>query len=344
MNPAEQLEGMDLPGGWTVGVLHTKSPLATGGTFSQCYSVTSADGRRGFLKALDYHSFFGKGEGTIELATRLFNFEKGLLKLCEDRRMDRVVRALSDGEIYIDPSQPFSRVPYLIFEQADKDVRVHLGSSTEEPSVGWKLRCMHHVATGLRQLHGAGIAHQDLKPSNVLVFLVDSYTNVSKIADLGNASNNDGSSPYEQTKWPGDFTYAPPEIQYSQIDPDWNMRRIATDLYLLGSMLSFIFTQTTAFASLRQYLRLQHDPSNWGTSYQEVLPYVRHAFSQAALLFEQSIPAKLAPDLMPVYLQLCEPDPSRRGSPNIAMNKVSLDRFVTSFDLLAWRAAVGRYG
>ena len=43
---------------------------------------------------------------------------------------------------------------------------------------------MHHIATGLFQLHSAAVAHQDLKPSNVLVF----DHSISKVADLGSAS------------------------------------------------------------------------------------------------------------------------------------------------------------
>lgn len=120
MNAATQLEGLVLPGGWTVGKLNQRSPIAPGGNFSQTYPVTNVDGRSAFLKALDYFSFFGQGEQTIELAARLFNFEKSMLLLCGQKNLDRVVRALADGEILIDPNMLFSRVPYLILKKLIK--------------------------------------------------------------------------------------------------------------------------------------------------------------------------------------------------------------------------------
>ena len=55
-------------------------------------------------------------------------------------------------------------------------------------------RTLHHIAVGLQQLHGEGIAHQDLKPSNVLFF----ETFGAKLADLGCADTlkNPASSPH----------------------------------------------------------------------------------------------------------------------------------------------------
>ena len=97
--------------------------------------------------------------------------------------MDRVVRALDSGSITVDPSIPFTNVPYLIFEAADADIRLHLDTSSAS-TIAWRLRALHHIATGLKQLHGADIAHQDIKPSNILVFVLESLSTVSKVADL----------------------------------------------------------------------------------------------------------------------------------------------------------------
>src|SRR5205823_2049082 len=64
---------------------------------------------------------------------------------------------------------------------------------------------LHHIATGLYQLHSAEVAHQDLKPSNILVF----EGSTSKIADLGCASVKGVASPRDSAAFAGDRTYAP---------------------------------------------------------------------------------------------------------------------------------------
>lgn len=327
-----------------MGPLEKRKPQSTGGRFSQSYRVVNEkDGKQAFLKALDFYSAFGDGPKSIELVATLFNFEEKLLELCKSRGMDRVVRALSSGTVNVDSTTPFGTVPYLIFEAATSDIRVILGDQSPFTNTAWKLRALHHVTTGLKQLHGAGIAHQDLKPSNVLIFLIDQTLFISKIADLGNASSANHNSPYDVVPWAGDYSHAPPEIHYSHIDPDWNRRRIGADLYLLGGLLSFIFSNTTSLATLFHFLPLEFLPGNWDGSYDEVLPYIRHAFTSSSELFESSLPSKLSAELMPVYRQLCEPDPRKRGAPNTLLNSGALEKFVTRFDLLAGKARAGLY-
>jgi serine/threonine protein kinase len=204
LNPSEQLEGLVLDGGWTVGPLIPKKARATGGNFCQCYSVRSESGREAFLKALDFfHAFKTSATVTevIETITVLFNFERDLLKECNRRNMDRVVKAIDSGTVQVEEGNPFAQVPYLIFERADLDVRAHLDDPKLDSSLAWKLRSLHHVATGLKQLHGAEISHQDLKPSNVLVFYVNEILTVSKVADLGRASRLGHASPFDNQSW-----------------------------------------------------------------------------------------------------------------------------------------------
>ena len=77
-------------------------------------------------------------------------------------------------------------------------------------------RSLHHIAVGLQQIHGQGIAHQDLKPSNVLVF----NGNNSKIGDFGRSAYKGHIPPHENNNVAGDLTYAPPELLYGYVDPD----------------------------------------------------------------------------------------------------------------------------
>jgi serine/threonine protein kinase len=111
--------------------------------------------------------------------TAAYLFECAVLKRCGERNLDRVVRAITSGTITINEPSANGVVEYLIFELADGDVRSHLRFSADF-DLAWRLRCLHHIATGLKQLHGCGIAHQDLKPSNVLVFA----GTTSKLSDL----------------------------------------------------------------------------------------------------------------------------------------------------------------
>jgi serine/threonine protein kinase len=344
-NPAERLEGLELQGGWIVGPLEARSHLATGGNFSQSYRAKHSDGREAFVKAIDFHKAFTKGTDltrVLQRVTEAFNFEVNMVEFCAKKRMDRIVKAIESGTIEVD-SSALGKVPYLVFEAADRDVRSHLDHPSTGPSVAWKLRSLHHVTTGLKQLHAADVSHQDLKPSNVLVFNANAEDRVSKIADLGRASRFDGFSPFDHMEWPGDPKYAPPEVHYSFIDPDWHHRRIAYDLYMLGSLISFLFLRTTATAALWQALENPFLPPHWNGTFDEVVTYLDHAFAKAVKDFESQLPIALAADLGPSYAQLCQPDPRKRGYPGQTLNKVALEKYITKFDVMARKAEIGKY-
>ena len=168
--PAYRLEGLSLDGGWTVIARLNPGQSATGGNFSCGYQVTLKDGAKGFLKALDFSRAHMAPDPSraLQSLTEAFNFERNLLDMCATRRMDRVVRAIADGQVKVDDTI-LGVVQYLIFECGDCDLRVQL-SLLDSIETAWKLRSLHHIATGLMQLHRLGIAHQDVKPSNVLVF------------------------------------------------------------------------------------------------------------------------------------------------------------------------------
>jgi serine/threonine protein kinase len=61
------------------------------------------------------------------------------------------------------------------------------------------------MATGLHELHSQRIAHQDLKPSNVLVF----SQREAKNADLGRATLRGQVGPFDEFPVAGDLSYAP---------------------------------------------------------------------------------------------------------------------------------------
>jgi serine/threonine protein kinase len=310
-----------------------------------------AGGRRnsgGFLKALDFSRALKDEDvprAMLELA-QSFEFERNVLRECADRRMDRVICPRDDGEVTVD-SSVIGRVNYLIFDLADGDIRTTL-AQIEKYEIAWRLRALHHVATGLCQLHGVGIAHQDLKPSNILTF-----GQLSKIADLGCVSVKDNPGPRDREKCAGDKAYAPPELLYGQVDPDFNVRRFGCDCYLLGSLVVFLFSGVGVTCGILSHMATDHQPrlkssqrEFWTGSYQEVLPYVQNSFGQTLSEFSSDISnSRLRSELVQAVRELCQPDPARRGHPQNrgVGNRYGLERYRTKFDLLATRASLGAY-
>jgi serine/threonine protein kinase len=240
ISAAWRLEGKTLDGGWRV-VKQVQQDLdATGGHFSVGYLVEHDDGRKGFLKALDYaKAFSGKGKPVsiaLQELTESINFEKYVLSRCRDRRLDRIVISIADGT-YVDGQPGIDTVEYLIFELADGDVRKHM-KVVDKLDVIWRVKTLHHIATGLNQLHTNDIFHQDIKPSNILVFTRD----LSKIADVGRSACPGQSPPHFLSLFAGDWTYAPPDVLYQFALPDPTMRALSFDAYLLGSMVVYFFT------------------------------------------------------------------------------------------------------
>jgi serine/threonine protein kinase len=254
--------------------------------------------------------------------------------------MDRVVRALDSGAVHVHGAPAGGVVEYLIFEIAEGDIRSRL-SALERIELAWILRCLHHIATGIQQLHSVGIAHQDIKPSNVLVFDGD----LSKVADLGRASYSGETGPFDEEGCAGDKTYAPPESLYGYCDPDWGLRRFGYDAYLMGSMVVFFFTGLSATAMLTCELDDCFHWTNWAGGFTQVLPYLRDAFERVKMKFSSHIQdPQLKEELTLTVSQLCDPDPRLRGDPTNRLRNAppfSMERYVTKFDLLARRVEVG---
>jgi len=308
--------------------------------------MVEREGKHAFLKALDYSKAeeVAQQSGIDELhalqtLVEAYNFERNLLYECAKKRMDRVVVALEDGSVRVDAG-PFGTVFYLIFERADGDVRNHLATSAKI-ELAWLLRCLHHVATGLNQLHSAHVAHQDLKPSNVLVF----ERVISKVADLGSASIRGEDCPRDGCEFAGDMMYAPPELLYGHRDEEWNRRRQACDVYHLGSLIAFFFCGVGMTSMVLSFMQEGHRPRSWAGTYPQILPEVRDAFGLALREFERNVAGdRLKVALREIVSQLCDPDPLQRGHPRNRSGiaaPYSLERYVERLNLLARRAEIG---
>jgi eukaryotic-like serine/threonine-protein kinase len=342
---ARHLVGVTVDGGWRVRELLPRSLDATGGNFSVGYLAEHEDGRTAFLKALDYTAELHKPNFTdrLQLLFAAYNFERDVCLKCRDARLSRVAIAISAGSIHVDGFGLLSNVPYLIFEFADGDARGHLNAAGPLDLL-WKLRTLHHTAVGLRQLHANGTAHQDIKPSNVLVFKEGG----SKVADLGRAADRTLTAPHDSFQIPGDRGYAPPELLYRAASAEWAVRRIGCDMYHLGSLVVFFFAGVSTTASIIAKIDSSHHYRQWGGSFDEVLPYVRQGFELTVSDFTAALRTtiqapELASDLVTIVRQLCEPDPKLRGDPKSRGSvaaQYSLERYVSWFDRLTRRAEI----
>jgi serine/threonine protein kinase len=332
--PAQQLKGLTLDGDWFVKDVAVRRAGSTGGFFSCGYIVEHPDGRRGFLKALDYYAVL-RAANTPEMMALLgssFVFEKTLAE--KTSHLSRVVRAIGSGSVEVASALPFSKVDYLIFELADHDIRAHLDMQAKLDVV-FVFRSLHHVAVGLQQLHNAAIAHQDLKPSNVLVYVGEG----SKICDMGRAWDRNMAAPHDNELIAGQTNYAPVEALYEGVVLSEAIRRFGCDLYHLGNLVVFCFARGNVNAFYTDNLAPEHRSGFWGGTYEEVLPFLQAAFELFLSQFAVTVPEFCRAEVVHCVRELCNPDTNRRGHPmNQGRRQHSLERYMSLFDLLARKA------
>jgi serine/threonine protein kinase len=348
---AYNLVGVELPGGWTL-VKRTRipglSPEESGSNFSVGY-VAQKGPTEAFVKIFDLGGVLTRHGGNLMKAmmsvAQDHQYECQLLEICEAAKLDRVVRVLARGQVEIPVPGAFpTPVPYIVFEKADCDIRKALAKA-DAIEDAWRFRMLHQVAVGLTQLHGKQIAHQDLKPSNILIF--ESASGGAKIGDLGRASRNDGSrASHDAYTIAGDPNYAPPEQAFGVLAPEWRDRREGCDLYHLGALTGFVFTGVTPNS---HYIRLPAEmrppiwTGTWAGRYTDVLPFISAAFADYLQRIESDFPAWCRAEVLTMISQMCDPDFARRGDPDARKrvgSPLGLERFVSRFDRLSKMAEI----
>ena len=277
-------------------------------------------------------------------------FEQDVLAYCTKHGMSRVMRYLGHEYLQLDPNDLMSQVSCLIMEVGDEDLR-RLMNHHGQASCVWTLKVMSDVSLALTQLHKGGIAHQDIKPSNVISVAGKNGTGdkTLKVGDLGRVTSKNHKGPFDSREWPGDWGYSPPERWYRHVPADWNDRREAADAYMLGSLLMFLSTGTTLQSLVSPLIPQQYLPNNWGGSYDQDLLVVlvdAHARVLENWLRPVLMP-EVAAEVMKIVIELTHPDPLLRGDTRARRQvgrPVGLDRIHQRLHLLSRRAAAIEHG
>ncbi|WP_439593074.1 protein kinase domain-containing protein [Microbacterium sp.] len=340
----DQLIGTELIDGWIVTERADASGPTTGGSFSVCYLVSRAGGQQAFCKVFDFETAYS-AENLIDAIQELtadFQHEVAVLNQCEGLRMRRIVLAL-DSETRRDPTFPMGLLSYIIFEPALGDLRVVLPLQFDDEDLALRFALLHDVAAGVTELHGARIAHQDLKPSNILGIDFGSRLSHAKVADLGRAIVSDRPYRFDNEMFPGDATYAPPEYFYGEVPGSNDQRRKGTDLYQLGGLIAFVLSgvhiQTLIYQNLDPDLRWDV----WAGDYVDVEPSVRDATDAAIQTVREGLPAWTHETVVELLSSLCDSDPARRHAASRGTTpQFSLSRVVSMLDRLSKQASVER--
>jgi serine/threonine protein kinase len=334
---AEMLLGRTLKDGWIVLRKMERKEFQTGGVYSSCYEV-EREGIKGFLKAFDYSGASRVGDGTVDEVKNIlmaFTLERDILKECNGRCRN-IISLLNDGNIEIEDAKYYPKVEYLILEYASQgNIRNVLDRNKN--ILEWKARSLHQLANGLNQIHKINIAHQDIKPSNVVAL----GNGETRLTDFGSAvplhKSIDELPQHLKKPFAGSWEYAPPELLYGELSDDPVERRIGCDLYLLGNMVAYYFTNMNMTALIKDNLQVNlqwTNPETYGR-YKELKPYLIMAFENALNDVSSQINDKQFQEfVIDAIRYLCNPDPKRRGHEKTISERgpnYSLERFLTLF-------------
>jgi|SRR5476649_250037 len=318
--PKSQLLGKTLASGWLLTERLEPTTGSSGGNFGVGYKASKGS-EIAFVKAIDFVDALTATDPLLELTklSNIANFEKDVLAYCAKRGMSKVLKFIGHEYISADGStNPLSRVSCLIMEAGTEDLR-RLLNTNGEGACAWNLQVLRDVSQAIAQLHKGGIAHQDIKPSNVIeVAGVGSSGKIMKVGDLGRVVRREQAGPFDLLQWPGDRRYSPPERWYGYVPPDWSDARDASDAYMLGSLMVYLFTGTTMQSLVFNYIPPAFMPGIWTGSFdQDLMPVLIDAHSK--VLNEYLIP-QLEPTIregiFAVARSLTNPDPLKRGDTN----------------------------
>lgn len=330
--PADKLEGTTLRSGWLIGKRIERPAGSTGGNFGICYRATRG-AEQAFVKALDFRQAFREEDfiAALNLLTSHILWEKAIMELCRDVGMSRVVKLLDYQDVILpeDGVDETKKVCCLVFEIGDGDLRSKFDISGN-PKYSWRFRVLRDVALALDQLHGHGVAHLDVKRSNVISVPAVGNAGGMKLADLGRAVRKGVDGPFDGVSWPGDGNYSPPEKWYGYRSDQWNDERESADAYLLGNLFVYLMTGMPMNTLLFSEIPEAFKPRTYRGQFDgQLVDVLRNAQSRAlALHVFPALPDVHRDEIEAMITDLTEPDPESRGDKKARRSGVvGIDRF-----------------
>jgi serine/threonine protein kinase len=368
--PRDLLLNMTIKGGWKLTEKLEKKTGDSGGNFGSGYMATRGSGELAFVKAIDYWWAMHQPDIASSLLqlTKEFQFEREVLEFCTARGMTKVLRFYGHDEVSADGTpNPMMKVSLLIMEAGDKDLRrlVNTNGAGTTASCAWNLFIISDIVQAVAQLHAGGIAHHDVKPSNVIAVKAsgnaqpqDAAPSPSgevkrrqevKLGDLGRVLRKDQDGPFNSEGFAGDPHHQPLETFYSHVPTDWVDSREAADAYMVGSIIVYLFTGVQLQTLVGRYLQTQFHPSNWRGGYDQALVTILVDCNARALHhhLRPVLPAAYAEEIISITQSLTHPDPKLRGDPKARQQlgrPVGLDRIYQRLNLLARRCAADERG
>lgn len=339
--PAERLVGKALNGKWIVHERLSRDSGDTGQSRSSCYRAVSVDGQAAFVKAFDFRQDDRSGDTErLERNVREFNHERKIHEHCN--RLSRVTRIYDSGTVTVADQA----VHFIVCELAAQSFRSWQPPGEASIPAHERLRALRKIASALVQLHGAGVAHQDVKPSNAVCFDGERI----KISDLGSSSCQQlPSPPHDEDAVVGQPNYAPYELLYPNAGSStWQRRRFGCDAYLLGNLIFTAFVGASLTVVVLHGVDEKLRPDRCTCNYEDVLPdLITAQFALVPDFLREYVPDIVADDVIRLVLALTHPDPAKRGlSPGLVQGERQFDlhRSVGALNTLATRAELDSLG
>lgn len=350
------LEGKVI-GGWTVGArIASADATAKYALFHQ----VRKDNVEAIMKVLNYDkclnaTFLDGARDQNELLARetgAFHFETDLAQECAVSHMGNVIRYLDSGELKLD-NYVVKNVSYIVYELSEGKIGDFLKFSSKTDFVvdlGMlidKLKSLHQVTKGVKQLHTKLIAHHNITPQSIEVFDKNTLT---KISGLQKSRTRQAllNSPVSAKLFDGDYTFAPPEALFNYKLSEEMSTYYQIDTYMLGNLIVYYLSSMNITTLINR--KCPCTLMSWaskGAEYKQVLPDIMKAFNESLDDIAASISVdELRAPIVEIIEGLCHPDPEKRGYPGgfkRPLDNADLQRVLTKLDVLYRKAQLLRF-